>query len=351
MEQEDHMKVQSQYLDKFTTLINNSMKKSIIIIAFVIGVVGFAAAQSSYPGVTQKYRYLPYFSPAMAGMNDNLDINFGYNNQPSGLSNSLTGTFFSGYFSTGAAHSTRNSIRGTQSVDDYYSRRKNLSLRFGFGTAVLSEQIGNYTKTYNSNTFAVHVPVAEHTYLSMGVALGFNIANLDVTELTVRDPSDPVYQAYLADGDNSSFHIDAGIAILSDDFYLAVGLNNLTNVYVSGNELATQKVMVANFMGGYRVFHSNDVEIIAVSMVNTQQDLDAAWNIGVRGKFRQILMAGFNYTGQKAFITQLGVQINDYINLGYSLSYNTNPALVVTSAHEIGVGLRFFNHNKYVPIW
>lgn len=325
------------------------MKRLLIILAFAGACLELSA--QDYPGVAQKYRYLAYFSPAMAGMNDNLDINVGFNYQPSGLDNSLNTNFFSGYYSTGASHFSRNSIRGTQSVDDYYSRRKSIQLKFGFGSAVLSESVGKFSKTYNSNTFAVHVPIADHTYLSLGVAAGFNLTKLEVQKLTVEDLADPVYLSYLNDGNNSSFHIDAGLAITSDEFYFAVGLNNLANVYMSGNELLTRNILVSNFMGGYRVYHSNDVEVIVMSMVNAQQDFDASWMAGVRGRYRQILMAGFNYTGQGVFITQLGIQMSDYINVGYSFSYNSSSTAIVSSAHEIGIGLRFMNHNKYSPIW
>lgn len=324
--------------------------KRIVILTLVIGFFSIQLNAQDYPNVLHKFRYLSYFSPAMAGMNDNLDINLGLNIRPSDGGNFNT-QMFSAYYSTGANHFSRNSIRGTQSVDDYYSRRKSISLKFGFGTTVISESVGNFTRTYNSNSFAVHVPIADHTYLSMGIAMGFNISELDVAKLVVRDPSDPLYVDYLNAGDNTSFRIDGGIAVISDDFYLSVGLNNLTNVYVSGNEGLTTSKLVANFMGGYRVYHSNDVEIMAVSMVNTQQEIDAAWTIGVRGRYRQILMAGFNYTGQNAFVTHLGVQMSDVVNAGYSFSYNTNSSVVLNVAHEIGIGIRLMNHNKYIPIW
>ncbi|MFY0600065.1 MAG: PorP/SprF family type IX secretion system membrane protein [Cyclobacteriaceae bacterium] len=327
--------------------------KKLITIAALFGIVLTTAAQN-YPDVTQKYRYLAYFNPAMAGMNNNLDINAGMNLQPSGLDNSLNTSFFSGYYSTGASHQSRNSIRGTQSVDDYYARRKTNSLKFGFGTAVFVEDIGGLKSTYNSNTFAVHVPIAEHTYLSLGVAAGFNFLSYDVDNFKPEQEDDPIIDAIRADAQNTSFHIDAGLAVLSDEFYFGIGLNNLTNSYMSGNEDLTEDILVTTFMGGYRFYHSNDIEVIGVGTVNLQNtsaDTNTAWNFGVRGRYRQILMAGLNYTSSSAFIIQLGLQANDYLNLGYSFSYKSSSDVVVNSTHEIGVGIRLLNHNKYSPIW
>ncbi|MEP0368812.1 MAG: PorP/SprF family type IX secretion system membrane protein [Cyclobacteriaceae bacterium] len=325
------------------------MKKLIVILIGLV--VGLEATAQSYPNVTQKYRYLAYFSPAMAGMNDNLDINAGFNFQPSGLDNTLNTNFFSGYYSTGVSQGSRNAIRGTQSVDDYYGRRQRAELKMGFGTAIMSEDVGEITSTYNSNAFAVHVPIADHTYLSMGVAVGFNFRTVNGDRFTARDGGDEVIIEVGQDKNNSSLHIDAGLGVTSDEFYLAVGLNNLTNVYMSGNEILTEKIFISNFMGGYRLYHSNDLEAIVMAMVNVQENFDPAWNVGVRGRYRQILMAGFNYTGDGSFITQLGLQMNDYLNVGYSFAYKGSSTAVVNSIHELGIGLRLMNHNKYVPIW
>ncbi len=326
------------------------MKKLIIILAIALFGTATVFAQD-YPGVTQKYRYLPYFSPALAGVNDYVDINVGFNFQPSGLNNSMNTNFFSGYYSTGASQNSHNSIRGTQSVDDFYSRRKSVGMKFGFGTAVFNENTGYVGKTYNSNTVAIHVPIADHTYLSFGVAGGFNFANADVAKIEVERPDDPVYQSYLNDGKNTSYHLDLGLAAISDDFYVGVGLNNLVNGYMSGNESLTRKIIVINYMGGYRVYHSNDLEILVMSMVNTQSNFDLSWNAGVRGRYRQILMAGVNFSGQGTVITQFGIQISDYINFGYAFSYRSSSTAVVSSTHEIGIGIRFLNNNKYSPIW
>jgi type IX secretion system PorP/SprF family membrane protein len=326
------------------------MKKITLILTFTLGIVASSFAQS-YADITQKYRYLAYFSPAMAGMNDNLDVNVGFNVQPSGLNNTLNTNFFSAYYSTGANHNSKNSIRGTQSVDDYYTRRKSISMKFGFGTTVFVEDVGGLKSTYNSNTFAVHVPIADHTYLALGLAAGFNLQTYDIGAFRAEDDDDPIIDAINNDNQNTSLHLDAGLSVISDDFYFGVGLNNLANVYVAGNELLTESILVSNFMGGYRAYHSNDIEVIVVGSVNIQDNIDAAWDFGVRGRYRQILMAGFNYTARGAFITQLGIQMSDYINLGYSFSYNASSTAVVSSAHEIGIGLRFMNHNKYNPIW
>lgn len=326
------------------------MKKLTLLSAFILGIVGSGFSQS-YADVIQKYRYLAYFSPAMAGMNDNLDINVGFNVQPSGLDNTLNTNFFSAYYSTGASNSSRNSIRGTQSVNDYYARRKGIEMKFGFGTTVFVEDVGGLRSTYNSNTFAVHVPVADHTYLSLGVAVGFNMQTYDIGTFFAENPNDPIIDAINNDNQNTSLHIDAGLALISDEFYFGVGLNNLANVYMAGNELLTENILVSNFLGGYRVYHSNDFEAIVVGTVNIQDNVDAAWDFGIRGRYRQILMAGFNYTSQGAFITQLGIQLSDYINVGYAFSYRGSSTAVINSTHEVGIGLRFMNHNKYNPIW
>lgn len=328
--------------------------KKIGIILIVVGLSSDLFGQG-IPTVLQRYRHLGYFSPAMAGVNDYVDINLGHGIQPLGSGASVKTTMVSGFYSTTKqAHSGNNAIRGsgTETMENYYKNRdKRSRLKVGFGTAIYSEDFGAFTKTFNSNNVAVHVPVADHTYLSLGLGFGFNATNVDLLDLTLRTPDDPVYQAYLqTGGSNTNLHIDAGLAINSHEYYFSFGVNNIANAQLSGDELDFNNPIISNFQGGYRFFHTHSFEAIAVTNVTFLPESPTLWNVGMRGRINQIVLVGVNYTSSKAVMGQFGVQLNDIINLGYTFSTSTGNT-VVTSSHEIGVGIRLMNHNNYSPIW
>jgi type IX secretion system PorP/SprF family membrane protein len=308
------------------------------------------------PTVLQRYRHLPYFSPSLAGANDYVDVNLGHNIQPLGNGSSVTTNMFSIYYSTRQqGHSRNNSIRGTgtQTMDEFYSnRRRNEKLKLGFGTAVYSNDVGAIKEFFNSNTFAVHVPIANHTYLTLGLATGFNNTRINLEELSLRDANDPVYIRYQNSGGSNTFlHIDAGLGITSNDYFFALGVNNIANARMSGDKLAFSNPLISNLTGGYRFFHSHTFEAIAVSYVTFQPDLPTLWNVGIRGRYNEVVMGGVNLTSDKSILIQLGFQANDVFNFGYTYSTTTASDVPVVATHEIGVGLRFLNHGNYSPIW
>lgn len=328
--------------------------KRLGIIILVVGITTDLFGQG-VPTVLQKYRHLAYFSPAMAGVNNFVDINAGYNVQPLGQGESLKSNMFNAYYSTRQhGHSRSNSIRGTgtETMQDFYSNRnQDVKLKLGFGTAFYTESIGEFKRTYNSNTFAVHVPIANHTYLTLGLAAGLNATDVNLANLSVRDSNDPVYQRYIdSAGNNTNLHIDAGLGVTSNDYYFALGVNNIANARISGDELDFSNPLVSHVVGGYRFFHSHNFEAIGVTYVTFQSDLPTQWNVGVRGRYNEIVMIGVNLTSNKSIFAQLAFQLNDNLNFGYTYSTTTGDAVIVTS-HEIGIGLRFLNHNNYTPIW
>ena len=309
------------------------------------------------PTVLQKYRHLAFFSPAMTGVNNFVDINIGQGVQPLASGQSASSTLISAYYSTREhGHGQNNSIRGsgTETMDDFYANRNQKSNnKMGFGTAIYTESLGALTSTYNSNSFATHIPIANHTYLALGLAVGFNSIGFNVDELRVRTPGDAVYDAYVASGGgNTSLHIDAGLGVTSNDYYFAIGVNNIANQRISGsNELDFSNPLISNLIGGYRFFHSHSFEAIAVTAVTLRADLPTLWNFGVRGRINEIVMVGMNFTSDKSILAQLGFQINDYLNFGYTFSATSGSNVPVTSSHEFGLGIRFLNNNNYAPIW
>ncbi|MEQ6119635.1 PorP/SprF family type IX secretion system membrane protein [Reichenbachiella sp. MALMAid0571] len=308
------------------------------------------------PTVLQKYRHLAFFSPAMTGVNNYLDINVGHGVQPLASGASLNTTLFSAYYSTRSqAHGSNNSIRGTgtETMEDFYANRNQRStLKMGFGTAIYTEKFGEFTKTYNSNSYAVHVPIANHTYLTMGLAAGFNSTKVDVFDLTLRELDDDVYNRFVASGgNNTNLHIDAGLGVTSNDYYFAIGVNNIANALISGDsDLNFDNPLISNAVGGYRFFHSHSFEAIAVTSVTLQSDVPSLWNVGLRGRINEVVIVGMNFTSNKTILAQLGFQLGDYINLGYTFSSTSGKSAVVSS-HEFGLGIRFFNNNNYTPIW
>lgn len=329
--------------------------KRLSIIILIIAIHSDVIGQQGVPNILQRYRHLPFFSPALAGVNDYVDINVGHGVQPLTSGQSLSSNLISAYYSTRKhGHGRSNSIRGTgtETQDDFYANKHTQGqVKIGFGTALFTESIGEFSNTYNSNTVAIHVPVADHTYVSLGLAAGFNITKVDLPNLLVRQPNDPVYLLYQnSAGSNTYLHIDAGLGVTSVKYYFAVGINNIANARISGDQgLDFSNPLVSNLVGGYRFFHSHSFEAIAVSGVTFQSGLPTLWNIGARGRLNEKVLLGLNLTSDFSIITQVGFQANDILNFGYSYSTTTGDA-VVTNSHEISIGLRFLNNSNYSPI-
>ena len=201
------------------------MKKLLTLIIALIAIGADSFGQGKVV-IGQYFQNLPAFSPAFTGANDYLDIRTGFRKQWAGFDGSPSTGFLSIYSPIRLKKNPykANSLRSSSQAQYYKGGKinndRNGDTRLGIGGYVLVDDQGPLTETEGMLSFAAHVPVAERTYLSLGVSAGILNSSIDLNDITVVDElNDAVYLSYVNNGaSNSFFNLNASLGVHSESY-------------------------------------------------------------------------------------------------------------------------------------
>lgn len=271
-----------------------------------------------YPLQTMYFQNQYLYNPALAGMEDKVNLNFDYMQQWSNFPGSprigsLTADF--------------------QPVE-----------KVGLGLYLQQQQYGLIKQTVVKGSYAYHLPLnGSDERLNFGLSLGVNNSRINTADV-VGDQSDVVVQQYnqikpYIDG-------DLGIAYTSSSFSLGASLPNLHDTFFKTSDSrfdSNQLLFMA--LASYKIN-------IAGSSTNTVFEPMAAYRV-VRG-YSNIVDAGFNlnmknlgiylqgvYQSSHSMVVAVGYDGGPYvINIGYT--YETGQIVNYTDGSlELGLKVRF----------
>jgi len=268
--------------------------------------------QSSY----FQNRYL--YNPAMAGIEQGLNLNMGYKKQWSNFPGAPRTTAFTG----------------------------DLQLnKVGMGLNIADDKEGLIRSTRIMGTYAYHLPLTDNNQkLSFGLSLGVNNSRIDYDAVN-GDIADMEIARYnqlkpYADG-------DLGMAYTSNSLYVGAALPNLKSVFFKASDErfdADRLLFMAS--ASYRFSISNDDGGLMLEPL-------AAYRI-VKG-YKDILDGGFNFTmNNYGFYVQGIYHSSRSLGLGLGLdqreyninfSYNLETGILsnyTTGAFELGLKLKLF---------
>ena len=310
----------------------------------------------------QYFQNLPAFSPAFTGANDFLDIRTGFRKQWAGFDGAPSTGFLSLYTPIRLKKNPykANSLRSSTNAQYYKGGDiKNGSkggTRLGIGGYVLVDDQGPFRETESMLSFAAHIPVAERTYLSLGVSAGLLSARVNLDEITVVDAiNDQTYLSYVNNGaSNSFFNLNSSIGLHSDGFYVSYSAMQLTRTLISGNdEVNNEGANIRHhILGGVRLFLNDKWELIPNAFLRSEASQPFFFEAGMRARYNKNLWLGASYRNDQSFVGMLGFEFSDYVNLGYAYEFKRSDFENFNNgSHEIILGFRLFNYSNYTSIW
>lgn len=319
------------------------MKKIIIIIVISALSIQLTKAQTN-PLLGQYIQNLPMYNPSLAGVNDFLDINAGFRQQWVGFQKAPQTNYLSAY---GIIR-----FNGEKEKSEFAK-----SLKHGVGGFVTLQNQGYYRQYEVSFTYAVHVPVFNDTYVSLGISPSFYNNQIDLTDVWVKDElTDETYQSVMENGYSNTFlHTNLGFSMYSPNYYVSYSLMEASEMQLKGNEETDNNVSKSrhHIMGGYR-FHLNaDFDIIPNTFVRIDQARPTFYEVGVRSQYKRNLWAGLSYRNDNTLVSMIGVLVRDKFKIGYAFEHKWGQVSQFNSgSHEIVLGIRLFDKNQSeVSMW
>ncbi|HWZ13647.1 MAG TPA: type IX secretion system membrane protein PorP/SprF [Mucilaginibacter sp.] len=321
-------------------------------------IVFFAVIQCSF--AQQRPQYTQYvfnnylLNPAVGGIENYTDVKAGYRSQWTGLQGAPVTSYLTVNAPLGKNFLEGDATSASSGSDNPSSRLYTQGYmaaepHHGIGFMLVTDQAGPITQTNIDATYSYHLGLAPRLNLAVGVSAGVNHVSLNTSMLTLENPFDPA----IANGNNSQWKPDLGVGawLYSAEYYFGASVQQLLpqTLYFSNNSSYNQSKTVPQyfFTGGFKVFMSDDVTLLPSFLVKIIKPLPITYDLNAKFSFRDRFWVGGSYRRDDSFGVLAGININSFINVGYSYDITTSALNTVSNgSHEIVISLLLNNRYK-----
>lgn len=219
----------------------------------------------------------------------------------------------------------------------------------GVGFHAVTDKAGQIRQTNVNATYAYHLGLTQVLNLSVGVAAGFSSISIDVGNVRVDNPSDPLLSADY----NNRIRPDVGLGVwlYSPRFFVGLSGRQLigTHTNIVDSQPTAEQYQQPTFYGtlGYKFFLSEDLAVIPSSLISYALNSPASIDANLKLAFQDKLWLGGGYRNSDSYSVMAGFNISYLLNLSYSYDINTSPLRKVNNGtHEIVLGLLLNNHYR-----
>jgi len=275
-------------------------------------------------------QYTQYFSnelvinPAFAGAHEALSITLVHRSQWTGLEGAPT-------TQTLSAHSLFKSEH------------------IGLGASIINDRIGIHQNFTFNTSYAYHLRIKPHAYLSMGLQLGVNNKQTDFGAVSgqVHNPNDPS----ITDFKETITALEVGTGIYYRDPKLHIGL--------SSPKLFSSKARFTDSIGTdlnkphyflysrYRMPINRNVKIQPGILVKYLPGVPLSFDFHLAAIFNEVLLTGFSYRSFESLDLVLQAKLTPQLKAGYNFDYPIGKVGELShSSHEIMLNY-LFKYSKY----
>lgn len=222
----------------------------------------------------------------------------------------------------------------------------------GVGLNIINDKTGPVSQTGGYMDYSYRIRTSTNTWLSMGLKLGINHIQSDLSRLATFNPNPDPIQMDKIDSRNL-FNIGTGLYFYSNTFYLGVSTPKLIeNKLASSSQGVEQKgkeVRHFYFMGGLVIKLSEQLKLKPSVLYRTHQGAGASTDVNLNALFGERLWVGAMYRLSDSFGANLKFMITPQFFMGYAFDKNTNELKNYNSgSHEIMIGYDFTFKRKNV---
>ena len=294
--------------------LNFLKKTAIILIVFL----AFASAHAQmFPWFTQYRSNMYLYNPAFCGTKRFIDFRLFYRNQ------------WTGYKGAPKTYAASLNFRLAEG-------------RVGIGGFAFNDEIGPFKTTYAGGTFAYHLKL-EDVELSFGLQGIYMAQTFSGSKVTLHNSVDraiDVESTSNVKGSDGS----AGLVLLNDRFYLAIGANNLLGkefVHFKGDGFHKgkyQNEMSLNVGAAYNYAEDPNFTFENSVMALYTKGVPLFFDYTLRLHIQKVLLTGVSIRVKDAIAVHLGFTIKNQFQIAYSYDIVTSPLRKYNSgSHELSL--------------
>ena len=204
-------------------------------------------------------------------------------------------------------------------------------IKGGAGITILNDRVG-YENTLNLKlNYAYHCRLSETASLSGGLSAGFVNKRLDGSKLIYEQGSDP--HALLSN--TSAFSPDLGLGLEFNTAKLTAGISatHINKSVSSSTEFVNPRHTF--LYAKYKVNAGTDFAVIPCILLKSSGFI-TQFELNTTVVYKEKIRMGLTYRIKESIVGLVGVNISDWILIGYSYDYNAMPVESYSSgSHEI----------------
>jgi type IX secretion system PorP/SprF family membrane protein len=324
--------------------------RKIYVTAFVL-LLPFLTHAQYIPNSAQNFHYAPLYNPAFTGIENFVDLKFGYRYQWIGFKDNAPqfGNLSVNFRIKQPLDLRSNALRPSRTDFSKIVPRRKLSMH-GLGFNVFSETFGPIVRTGGGLNYAIHMPVSEKIFISAGAGAMIENTRVDESKLywgpeEYIDKNDPVYKRVMAGGAN---HTEvwgrAGLLIYGENFYVG-GTYYPYNTTLKSSDMAFSDAYYrAGIQAGVSFPLDEEFDLkpsIWGLMLTTNK-----WVIDYSAKFymQDRVWFGLTYRDIKSGIVSGGLNVSQLFSVSYSFEFPLGELRTYGgSSHELIMAFRFNN--------
>lgn len=328
------------------------MKKYIILLLVLIACLSVKAQQK--PQYTQYIFNGFLLNPALAGIENYIDLKLGYRNQWQGLDGAPVTSFISINAPLGKEflYGNANSFGGQGNNPLNRSYKQNYMAaepHHGVGLQVANDKAGPFSRTDFSASYAYHLGLAAQINLAVGVSAGFSQIKTDGSEI---DTGNGETDRALSNIDESQIAPDlgAGVWLYGPAFFAGVSAQQLLSQKLRFSDEASvnEGKLEPHFFAtaGYKIFLGEEIAVMPSVMAKYITSVPVSVDLNCKLAFSDKFWIGGGYRNKDSFSGMAGFNIGYFLNLSYSYDFTTSELNTVSNgSHEIVIG--FLLNNRY----
>ena len=319
-----------------------------------------SAIAQQRPQHTQYFQNNYLLNPAVAGIENYMDVRSGFRSQWIGLEGAPS-TFYTSVHTALNKHD-RNATR-TKQGKQYAAQAAptaNKNNRFyvrphhGIGAVALMDKSGLLSTFSFNMSYAYHLPLTHSINLSGGVSAGVLKQWISRKDLDVLIPDDPFLTGET--GNLNKLDLGLGLWLYSRDFYVGVsGMQLVKSVNDAGSDGLPQAALQPHYYAtaGFRFRVTDGITFTPSVMVKMGAAGMSAVDVNAKAVYNQRFWAGASYRHNDAVAAMIGLYVNHFMDISYSHDFTTSDLnRVSANSHEVVVGFKLNNPQKTVcPQW
>lgn len=323
-------------------------------ILWVILLIASAPASAQYvPNNAQGFQFMPLYNPAFAGIENFNDLKLSYRYQWAGFGE-YSPKFLNLSYQTRLIEPLDLSYNSLRLSDPSAASPENLPVArrmiHGLGGNLFHSEVGVLKSIGGSVNYSIHYPVSEKARVAAGLSLVIENRKLDVSEVTVRDPRDILYNNLLGSSTSQTdLNLRAGALLYSENYYFGVTYLPVLYTVLEASELAmTEPFYMASAQAGVALRLNPDVtlkpSIIAMMQMNNEFTID----YNAKAFFRENIWLGLTYRDIKSGVAIVGWNFDERLSASYSYEMSLGEFKQFNDgSHELVVSMRLNNFKKY----